>query len=111
MFNITNSFEHPTRPGHTVYRFYEKQRANYFEKLLTQDNIWYEADVDIDSGKTIYFFGIKNRDTKIVNSKNYLVAGKYRKPLISNSILRWVLPIITITITVLAVVGYLKSKT
>jgi len=91
MFNITNSSEHPTRPA--------------------DDDIWFEVDIDVETEKTIYFFGIKNRDLKIVTHKNYLVSGKYRKPIISNTLLRWVLPIISLTIITLAIIGFLKSKT
>lgn len=111
MFNITNSFEHPTRPGHTIYRFYTEERAVYFKQLLIEDNIWFEEDIDQEEDKTTYFFGIKNRDAKTVNQKNYLVNGTFRKPLISNKILRWLLPTIALTVMILAIIGYLKSKT
>ena len=91
MFNITNSFDHPTRPGHIIFRFYEKEKAALFKSLLDKDSIWYEADVDKEPHKTTYLFGIKNTDLKAVNHKNYLVNAQFRKRIIPNPIFRWAL--------------------
>ena len=64
MFNITNYSEHPTRPGHTIFRFNEKQRAELFSSLLEKENIWFESDIHNKKDKVTYFFGVKNASLK-----------------------------------------------
>ena len=51
MFNITNNFEHPTRPGYFVFRFREKVRADYFEELLKKEGVWFEKSEAGNSGQ------------------------------------------------------------
>lgn len=108
ILNITNSFNHPTRPGHTIFRFYEKQRADFFTQLLNEENLWFEQDEDIENDKIIYYFGVKNADLKLVNRKNYLVNAQFRKPTISHKYLRWVIYLFAIAILSLAIIGYIK---
>ena len=109
MFNITNSSEHPTRPGHTIFHFYEKKRADFFASLLEKDNIWFESDIQSKNDKTIYFFGVKNASLKKVNQNNYLVNAQFRKPFIPNIYLRWVVFVITIITITLAILNVLKT--
>ena len=109
MFNITNSSDHPTRPGHTIFHFYEKKRADLFTSLLEKENIWFESDIHNEDDKTTYFFGVKNATLKEVNQKNYLVNAQFRKPFIPNIYLRWIVFSITIIIIVLAVINVLKT--
>ena len=58
MLNLTNYADHPTRIGYTVYRFFEKERADYFEAILTKENVYFEIDVE-EHENTIYLFGIE----------------------------------------------------
>lgn len=109
IFNITNSFEHPTRPGHTIFKFYQKERADYFEKLLLEEEVWYESDCDKINNNDVYFFGFKNAHLKKVNNINYLVSAKFRKPFIPNPLLKWIVIIFSVTLFFLAIIGYLKS--
>lgn len=109
MINLTNSFDHPSRPGHTIFKFYTKERADFFEKLLNEDNLFFETEIVEEEYRTVYFFGIKNRDRKIVMQKNYLVSAKYRKPTIPNTYARWAIIIFAIFITTLAIVSYFKQ--
>ncbi len=109
MFNITNYFDHPTRPGYTVFKFFEKQRATYFEELLKEQNIWYESSLEENNEKNIYLFGVRKGDEKKALKANYLVSGKYRKPTISNLYVRLIIFTISLTLIVLAILGALKS--
>ncbi len=109
MFNITNYFEHPTRPGYYIFKFYQKHKADYFEKLLNQENIWYESSIDEDE-KIIYLYGIKLADYKKALNANYLVSAEFRKQTISNQYVRFVIYAITIGVIALAIYGALKSK-
>ena len=109
MFNITNYFEHPTRPGYYIFKFYEKDHANYFEELLNQKNIWFESSID-NENRTTYLYGIKLNDYENVISINYLVSAKYRKKTVSNKYVRIVIYAITLGVVALAIYGALKSK-
>lgn len=111
MFNITNYNDHPTRKTYTVFHFHHKERADYFEELLKQSNIWFESDLHQDSNRTTYYYGIKNSDLKKVEKINYLVSAKYRKSLISNKFVSVFLYIFSLVIIILIIIGYLNSKT
>ena len=108
MLDITNYSDHPTRIGYTVFKFYEKQRADYFEELLKKDAIWYESSIDEDR-KTIYLFGVKKSNLKAAFNANYLVSARYRKPIFPNVYFRWILLIVTIGLLILAIIGALKN--
>tara|TARA_Y100000589_G_scaffold328039_1_gene371187 strand:- start:9790 stop:10146 length:357 start_codon:yes stop_codon:yes gene_type:complete len=109
ILNITNYREHPTRPGYTVFHFFDDKQANDFKKLLEENTIWFESDVDKKDGKTIYLFGVRNSDLKKAVNLNYLVIGKYRKPFIPNLYFKWFVVVLGVLLVVAAVIGYLKS--
>ncbi|PJA08689.1 MAG: hypothetical protein COX70_03115 [Flavobacteriales bacterium CG_4_10_14_0_2_um_filter_32_8] len=108
MFNITNYFDHPTRPGYTIFKFFDANRANYFEELLKKNNIWFEASKE-KGEKTIYFFGVKKSDYKNAMNANYLVSANYRSKIIPNFYFRWLVIIFAIAIMLLAIVSAIKS--
>lgn len=110
MFNITNYFEHPNRPGHYVFRFYDKDRADYFETLLQEKSIWYEKSIDETEGENaLYLFGVKNNGYKAAEKANYLVSAKFRKKTVPNYVVRLIIYLISATLITLAIVGALKS--
>ena len=109
MFNLTNSFEHPNRPGHTIFRFYSKERADLFEHLLKKDDIFFEAESEEEEYRTAYYFGIKNRDVKVVNKINHLVSAEFRKPTIPNAYARWGIIMFSAFVILLAIIGYIKQ--
>ncbi|OFY94900.1 MAG: hypothetical protein A3K10_12350 [Bacteroidetes bacterium RIFCSPLOWO2_12_FULL_31_6] len=108
MFNITNFFDHPTRPGYTIFKFHDKQRAVYFEELLKNKNIWFESSID-EGENIIYLFGVKKSDYKNAMNANYLVSAKYRSKIIPNVYFRWLVIIITVAILILAIISAIKS--
>lgn len=110
MFNITNYNEHPTRKAYTIFHFFTKERADYFNQLLNEKGIWFEFDLDETPNKTTYFFGVKNADLKTVHQLNYLVIAKYRKPTISYSPLRIFLFLFLLIIIFLVVMGLLNAS-
>lgn len=109
MFNITNYNEHPTRKAYTIFHFFNQDRAEYFETLLKETQIWYESDIDETPEKTTYFFGVKNADVKKVQQLNYLVTAKYRKPTVPYRPLRLVIYIISFILLGLALIGLFKT--
>jgi hypothetical protein len=111
MINITNYNEHPTRKAYTIFHFFNKERADFFKELLLEQNIWFEEEIEEQPEKIIYFFGVKNSELKKVEKINYLVSAKFRKPTIANKYLSWGLYIFAILVFILAIMGYLNSKT
>lgn len=109
MFNITNFNEHPTRKAYTIFHFFNQERADYFKKLLIENNIWHESDLDETPNKTTYFFGVKNSDLKKVHQLNYLVSAKYRKPTIPYRPIRIFLLAFSIILLFLLIMGRLYS--
>ena len=103
MINITNYFDHPTRIGFTVFKFHNKQRADYFEQLLKKDDIWYESLYEEE--KSLQLFGIKKGDLKKAMNANYLVSAKFRKKIIPNIYLRWGIIILAVSVITLAIIG------
>jgi len=101
MFNITNYSDHPTRIGFTVFRFREKQRADYFQALLNEKNIWFELSEE----DNLFLFGVKKGDFKKAMNANYLVSSKYRKKIIPNIYIRWGIIIISILVVIFALIG------
>ena len=104
MLNILNYSDHPTRVGYTVYRFFEKERADYFEELLKKDNVSYESSIE-ESGNTLYLFGVKKGDSKKAMNANYLVSAKFRNKIIPNIYFRWGIILFAIVMISLAIIG------
>ena len=104
MLNILNYSDHPNRIGFTVFKFHEKERANYFESLLKKDNIFYEFIIEEAPNKT-YLFGVKKGDFKKTMNANYLVSAKYRNKIIPNTYFRWGVIIFSILMLILAIIG------
>ena len=109
MLNITNYSDNPTRIGYTVYRFFEKERADLFEELLKKDNIYFESSIE-EHKNTIYLYGVKKGDSKHTMKANYLVSAKYRNKIIPNIYFRWGVIVFFIGVLTLALIGaFLKT--
>ena len=106
MLNILNYSDHPTRIGYTVYRFFKKERADYFEKQIKKDNVPFESSVE-ENENTLYLFGIKKGDAKKAMNANYLVSAKYRNKIIPNVYIRWGIILFAITMITFAIIGAL----
>jgi len=109
MLNITNYSDHPTRIGYTVYRFFEKERAEYFEELLKKENIYFESSIE-ETGNTLYLFGVKKGDAKMAMNANFLASAKYRNKIIPNTYFRWGVILFAVIMIALAIIGaFLKT--
>jgi len=104
MLKILNYSDHPTRVGYTVYRFFKKERADYFEALLKKDNVPFESSIE-ENENTLYLFGIKKGDSKKAMNANYLVSAKYRNKIIPNAYFRWGLIMFIASVIILAIIG------
>jgi len=109
LLRITNHQDHPTNHAYKVFFFHNKNAANEFEKLLKQNNIPFEHDVEEARGKQMFLFGVLKTNLDQVSKLNYLALGKHRKPLVSHPILKWVILIFGLLVILFAFIGYLKS--
>lgn len=103
MLNILNYSEHPTRIGYTVFRFHNKERSDYFNELLTTENISFEFSFDEEH--ELYLFGVKKGDFKKASNANYLVSAKYRNKIFPNKYFRWSIISFGILMVILAIIG------
>ena len=104
MLNLTNYADHPTRIGYTVYRFFEKERADYFALLLEKENVSFETSSE-ELENTIYLFGVRKRDNAKAMNANYLVSAKFRNKIIPNTYFRWGLIVFFFIVLILATLG------
>ena len=104
MLNLTNYSDHPTRIGYTVYRFFEKERADYFEAILRKENVYFEI-AEEEHKNTIYLFGIRKGDAKQAMHANYLVSAKFRNKIIPNSYFRWGVLFFFFAALIMALIG------
>ena len=108
MFDITNYSDHPTRIGHTIFKFRNKHRAEYFESLLKKDGIWHEYSPGKIEDAT-HLFGVKKGDFKKAMNANYLVSAKYRNKIFPNKYFRIALFTFAGIIIILAIIGAIKT--
>jgi hypothetical protein len=106
---LVNYVQHPTNSNYIVFRFADLPRANEFEKMLTENNIWFERSQERGRTRLFYLFGVHYRDFKTVQSFNFTVEAKHRSFLIKNTFLRWIVVLFTISLCTLAIVGYCKA--
>jgi hypothetical protein len=104
MLNLTNYSDHPTRIGYTVYRFFEKERADYFKALLTKENVYFEI-AEEEHKNIIYLFGVRKGDAKQAMNANYLVSAKFRNKIIPNIYFRWGILLFFFTVFIMAIIG------
>lgn len=107
---FTNYYEHSSDTRFMVYEFYVVERADYFERLLTDRQVEYERYLDTDTTPHKTLFGVNKRFLKVSNNCNFLTHAHYRSPLIPNKIMQWVLLLFMAFIIALAVVGWLKTR-
>ena len=103
---LVNYVRHPSDPNYIVFRFADKKRADDFEQVLSEKNIWFERSEDETRYKFYYLFGINKRDFDTVQSINFTVEGKNRNFLIPNRYFRWGVLILSIGMVTLAILGY-----
>lgn len=108
--NVTNSQDHPTNKMYKVFHFKMKEQAAYFEELLNEKNIYFEADEEMAKGTTMYLFGIRKNDLDAVTKLNFLVIGKFRKPFIANVGFKWFVILLGASVLALALVGFFLKK-
>ena len=107
MNQFVNFTTHPTNPSYQLYYFVNQEQAAHFKNLLNTNTIPFEEHFDEDEER--YYFAIKKRYDKQTRNFNFITIGQFRKPFISNPILKWIIVIVPIAVILLAIIGYLKS--
>lgn len=109
-FDFTNWREHPTDNRYEVFFYATQKEGDYFENLLKQNKLFYEAYTDEEEDKYKYYYAIKKTDSNQVIKLNHLTIGQFRPRFIANHFLRYTLVISMLIVMALAVIGYLKAN-
>jgi len=108
LIDLTNYKQHPTRSDIQVFFFRELERADYFEKLLKEKELFFEKYVE-DEGNLRVYFGVKRSDMGSVKILNNLTIGKFREPFISNKFLRYFIIGLSALALSFVIVGAVRS--
>jgi hypothetical protein len=108
--DLTNYREHPTNTSYLVFKFKIKEQQQYFIELLQQQNIYCEFDSEETPNGTLYLVGAKKIHEKQLVKLNNLAIGKYRKPFVGNTFLKWTLVLFFFAVMVIAILGAMLSK-
>ncbi len=107
---LVNYVKHPTNPNYIVFRFVDENRANSFEKALSDNDIWFEKGDEEKRGRTYILFGIHKNDYQKVEKINFLVEADHKKPFIPFKIFRYSVLLISAIAMTLAIIGYCKHQ-
>lgn len=106
-FNFTNKLRHPTNERKVVYRFYQRDQAEYFTELLVDADIDFEAQVDEEDKRQPTYFGVAKHLERQVDKLNFIAMGRNREKFIASSPVRWIIMAISLVALLLAVAGAL----
>lgn len=107
---FTNNYEHQSDSRYMVYEFFHLEHADHFEQMLIDRQVEFERHFDEEESPPITLFGIQKRYVDLADKCNYLTHAKYRKPLIRNSGLKWLMLIVVGSMITIALIGYFKSR-
>jgi hypothetical protein len=107
---MVNYHKHPTDSNYVVYRFRDINRANYFEKRLAEEKVWFERSNPEADEKEFYLIAIHKKNFNKVQRINFDTEAKHKRFLIKNNFLRYFFVLFMVSILVLASVGYCKQQ-
>ena len=107
--NLMNYYIHPADNRFYVFEFRDVQRTIHFEGLLADYNISFEKFVDDEGEFTEFKYGIAKADFKQALRANNLTEAKYRKPMLSEPWMRYLLVITMAVLIGFAFYGYMVS--
>ncbi len=112
-FDLTNWRQHPTNKRYQVFFYKTIEEGRYFELLLNEHKIDFEAHIEDENtgGKYRVFYAVHVNDMETCKYLNNLVIGKFREPFIPFKWLRIFLITVSIIVLILAIIGYIVSKT
>lgn len=110
LIQLKNYRPHPTNKRYMVFIYHDYRMACKFEDGLQAAGIAFEKDVTESGPNKRYLYGVNKRDMSVARKCNNLAVGAYRKPFISDPLLRYVVIAISVGLIALAIIGYLKSN-
>lgn len=108
--DFTNWRDHPSDNRYVVFFFKTEKESIYFEELLKENKVWYEAFTDDDEPNYKYYFAVNKTSSKQVIHLNHRTVGEFRSHFIPYKVLRYALVVGMIIIMTLAIVGYIKGN-
>ncbi len=108
---LVNYIKHPTNPNYIVFRFADHHRADSFEAMLIEKEIWFEKEKQEGRTNKVYIlFGVHKNDYNITMRINYDVEARHKQRFIRPRGLRYGLIVGSIIIMTLAVLGYCNQQ-
>jgi 3-deoxy-D-manno-octulosonic-acid transferase len=109
LFNLTNYRDLPENKDYLVFFFYNFDQGYYFQHLLNQNAVDYEMFIE-EEEKPIMMFGVRKRHFKQVLALSDLSYARFKKPFIANMWIRYAILGFTVTVVLIAIIGYFLSS-
>jgi|SRR5690606_11856794 len=106
-FKYRNFESHERQRSYTVFYFYARDPADYFESLLIENNIPYERGQGKDLVKR-HLIGVHRDYQAKAEELNDQTGNFFRKPFLGTIKLRNVVLLFTLVVIILALIGYFK---
>ena len=85
--------------------------ADYFENKISEAGIKFEKDTDINKqNKKLFHFAILQSSRQKSLELYIETWSKFRKPFFHNPTIKIILLVLTLTLTTLAVIGFIKNR-
>jgi len=112
MINLMNYYEHPADNRYYIFEYRDVEKSMCFEELLDESGVTFEKLVQEETPEKVWhvMYAIAKSDFKSALKANNLTEGKYRNPLIPNTIARYAFVIIMLGLVGIAFYGYMVSK-
>ncbi len=104
-FHYKNFEVHEQQRNFTVFYFYAKDTADYFESLLIEHDVPYERGTAKDLIKR-HLFGIHKSYQTLAEKLNDETGNMFRKPFLSDNSIRFTVLLVTLIGILLALMGY-----
>ncbi len=111
IFPSYHYYEHPTDSNYLIFTLRREDMAEYFAQQLTDANIGYETDTDINpQKKKLYHFAILQSNRPKAMEIFLETWAKFRKPFFHNPTIKFFLLLLTVSLITLAIIGFIKSN-
>ena len=107
--DFTNWRDHPTDNRYTVFFYKSKNESDLFQKLLTENDYWFEYNFDESDPNQSHYIAVNKVKERQIVKLNHIAIGEFRKPFIENNAIRYSLVIFMITVLSIGIIGYIKS--
>jgi len=110
LIQLKNYRPHPSDTRYMVFVYHDYRMACAFEDGLTGKGLFFEKDVSEAGANKKWLYAVRKYDLKEAVNCNNLAVGQYRKPFISDPILRYTVIAVSLGLIALAIIGFIKSN-